>query len=556
MTKIKLHILGLAALGAMGLSSCNDFLDTLPDSRAEIETTDKALSLLVSAYPDHDYNVFCEFMSDNVDDLGEDVTYTARYVEQVYYWKDVVETNNGSPENFWSTSYGCIAAANQAIQSMEAIEAKSGTTRQLEAALAEARLCRAYNHFMLLNVFALNYNKATNDKTPGITLMTKPETTLNPKYDRNTIAECYDFIQKEIEEALPNITDEFLEVPKYHFNPSAAYAFACRFYLYTEQWEKAVDAANHVLGGNPKTLLRDNQAAGQMTQTATAISQHYVDPTLNCNLLLTTGYSNAGQAFLNYTTWKRFSHAPYLDQNETASAQHPWGTATYNQKIHVYNSGLAHYNIFWRMPNFFEYTDPVAGTGYRHSVFVNFTTDEALLNRAEAYIMLKRYQEAVDDINLWLNNVASATTKGNITPDKVQAFYNSIKYCEPMESTTKKHLHPAFAIDEEGSMQESMLQCVLNARRIETLHTGLRWFDVKRYGIEICRRIMDSGGDPMTLVDELKVDDPRRAVQIPQKVRLAGYEANPRVKVNNALESIYDEPDEQPETLPVAPWQK
>ena len=97
-----------------------------------------------------------------------------------------------------------------------------------------------------------------------------------------------------------------------------------------------------------------------------------------------------------------------------------------------------------------------------------------------------------------------------------------------MASTVKKHLHPAFAIDAEGSVQETMLQCVLGFRRMETLHQGLRWFDVKRYGIEIVRRTMGADGKPATLTDVLKKDDNRRAVQIPLDIRQAGVEANPR----------------------------
>jgi hypothetical protein len=73
-----------------------------------------------------------------------------------------------------------------------------------------------------------------------------------------------------------------------------------------------------------------------------------------------------------------------------------------------------------------------------------------------------------------------------------------------------------------------MLQAVLGFRRIETLQTGLRWFDIKRYGIEIVRRVIGADGKPAKLVDVLKVNDPRRAVQIPSKVVAAGLEANPR----------------------------
>lgn len=93
-------------------------------------------------------------------------------------------------------------------------------------------------------------------------------------------------------------------------------------------------------------------------------------------------------------------------------------------------------------------------------------------------------------------------------------------------------MHPSFTIDAEGSVQESMLQLVLGIRRIETLHEGLRWFDVKRYGINIVRRTMGADGSPALVTDSLTTADPRRAVQLPTKVIQAGMKANPRANNN------------------------
>ena len=119
-----------------------------------------------------------------------------------------------------------------------------------------------------------------------------------------------------------------------------------------------------------------------------------------------------------------------------------------------------------------------------------------------------------------------------LTPDQIVEFYNSADYSysdeRGIESTIKKHLHPKFDIGQEGDMKEAMLQCVLGFRRIETLQTGMRWYDVKRYGIEIIRRVIDEKGVPETVTDVLKQDDPRRAVQIPLRARAAGVEPNPR----------------------------
>ena len=112
------------------------------------------------------------------------------------------------------------------------------------------------------------------------------------------------------------------------------------------------------------------------------------------------------------------------------------------------------------------------------------------------------------------------------------AFYKDKPYsyedAKGLQGTLKKHLNPAFAIDAEGSTQECMLQCMLGFRRMETLHHGLRWFDIKRYGSEIPRRLMNANNQPEERTDVLKIDDKRRAVQIPQDVRDAGLEPNPR----------------------------
>jgi hypothetical protein len=75
--------------------------------------------------------------------------------------------------------------------------------------------------------------------------------------------------------------------------------------------------------------------------------------------------------------------------------------------------------------------------------------------------------------------------------------------------------------------QESFLHCILHLRRIELLYEGLRWFDVKRYGIEITRRTIDANLN-VREVDKLAVDDPRRAIQLPADVITAGLTPNPR----------------------------
>mgnify|MGYP001521590229 FL=1 len=146
-----------------------------------------------------------------------------------------------------------------------------------------------------------------------------------------------------------------------------------------------------------------------------------------------------------------------------------------------------------------------------------------LLARAEAYILLKEYDKALADLQTWVNNTINGPY--TLTKEAIENWVASYEYYTPNAPTPKKKLNPEFTIEE--GQQEAYLQFLLYARRYETLFTGLRWFDIKRYGIEIYRRTMQSG-KPVTIGDMLKVRDNRCALQIPTDVISAGITPNPR----------------------------
>lgn len=517
------------ALSALALTSCDDFLDTMPDNRATLDSTEKIKNILVSAYPDSDYAYLAELSSDNMDDAGPSVSFTTYWLEDTYAWKDEIESDNESAEHFWETSYSGIANANQALLAIE--EAGGADASQMLSELkGEALMCRAYNHFMLAQIFCKHWTQnAASDL--GLPYMTHAETTLKPEYTRGNLADFYAEIEADLIEGLQRVGDSYYDVPKYHFNQRAAWAFATRYYLYTEQWQKAVDAAGKCLGSQPKSMLRDYLGISLMAQTTDAICNEYINPSSNANLLLVTAYSSLGLTFGDYKTNNRIHHGKYLAQNEDMQAANIWGgpSLIYNGP-RVYPGTNIMRTIFWKYPYLMEYTDIVAGIGYYRTVMPILTTDETLLNRAEAYIMLREYDKAAADLTTWMQNFTSSTKV--LTPEEITTFYKGKEYCydDPtgMSSTIKKHLNPSFAIDGEGTTQECMLQCMLGFRRLETMHQGLRWFDIKRYGIEIPRRLLNSAGEPEKKTDFLGKDDLRRAIQIPQKVRDAGLQGNPR----------------------------
>lgn len=518
------------ALAAMSLSSCSDMLDTMPDNRTVLDTEEKVADLLTASYPGTTNILLTELMSDNSDYFGKRNQWGDLAGDQMYFWQDFTESSNDSPERVWMDNNKCIAQANQAIEAIE--EMGGATTSALTNSYGEALLIRAYNSFLLANVFCMPYNSKTSDKDPGI-YYSKQVEKLDAPSPRGTVADVYANIAADIEKGIPMITDNY-KVAKYHFNKRAAYAFAARFYLYYEKWDKAVEYANKLIGSSASGQLRDYAALSALpfsdSETVNKVCEAYCSAEANCNLLITAPVTEAGMALGAWKTYMRYAHNNYLADTETINAVGDLFGGSPVLRSFTMRSADADGVFFPKLPREIEWTDQVAGTGYLHTLNVEFTVDETLLVRAEALIMLGRYAEAAADLTAWVRNYYR--TSANLTPENIKATFDKIAYSyadkDRFVGTAKKHLHPAFTIDAEGSVQESMLQCVLAFRRIETLHQGLRWFDVKRYNIEIPRREIGKNGRPSKNTDWLKQNDPRQAVQMPISILAAGIEPNPR----------------------------
>ena len=86
----------------------------------------------------------------------------------------------------------------------------------------------------------------------------------------------------------------------------------------------------------------------------------------------------------------------------------------YGWKLRTWVYGSGRY-LLPRVPYLFEYSDPVQAIGFTHSLFVVASGDEALLNRAEAYIMKKDYPAALADMNMWAQNQLTASYYKGLT---------------------------------------------------------------------------------------------------------------------------------------------
>lgn len=515
------------------LASCSDQLDTLPDNRTTLDTPKKIAGLLVTAYPDRTPTLFNEWMSDNTDYMGAQNSQGNRGGDQYFFWQEQTEGGNDSPEQVWMLYYEGVYKANEALA---AIEEQGGPKNDiLRNSKGEALLIRAYDHFILANEFCRPYNGKTSTKDAGLYYATgiADFSAAAEQSNRGTVADVYAKIAADIEAGIPLLNDTY-EVPKYHFNKQAAYAFATRFYLYYEKWEKAKEYADKLLGSNPAASLRDYRALQAMplskSEQAVKIAEAYCSASADCNLLVQTSVSNAGMALAPWLISKRYTLTNYLAETEMFLSNNIWGTSSnLIWKPFTVNQGESNFALLMKLPREFEVINTTTGTGFLHTLNVDFTMDEALLNRAEAEIMLGQNDAACADMTIWMKNFFN--TNVTLTPTSVQTYFKTVPYAyadaAKMVPSFKKHISPRFTIDAEGSVQESLLQCLLNFRRIETVHQGMRWMDIRRYNIEIPRRLIGANGKPSKNLDWLEKDDPRQVVQIPQSIREAGVAGNP-----------------------------
>ncbi len=522
--KIKQYTAAVAVLAlSLGLGSCNDFLSTLPDNRAEVDSPEDIRKLLITAYPDRSDALVAEYSSDNVQENMDATNFTSLFLDQIFAWDDITELENESSTRLWETYYRMIATANTALRIID----EQGNPASLAPHRGEALLIRAYGHFKLVSLFSEAYDPATAAQKLGVVYMLRPETTLNPRYERADLETCYAGIQADLEEGLPLIRDSYYpQSAKFHFNRKAAYALATRFYLYARQWAKAEQAANEVLGTSPASILRDYSQITILPDGGDGFEKRslkWVDHTNANNLLLVSAYSSLGLYNGFYTAGSRYFHQPIISQRETFQAQGAWGTNQDGFKLGAVTLQEPYRKVL--MPKFpaqFEYTDRVAGIGFRRSTSVELTTDETILSRAEAKVMQNNFAGALEDLNIYLGNLLS--TPKTLTDEMITTWNANTAYHTPTAPTPRKHLHPSnLTLTEQ---QERYLQVILHLRRIETVHTGLRWFDVKRYGIEITRTQVVGGTSIRATSNVLTPDDKRRALEIPLEAISAGLKAS------------------------------
>ena len=543
----------MSALAALALSSCSDsFLDHPADNRTEIDSEDKVIKLLSSSYPTANYMWVCELSSDNFIDnqaphlptktwdpqILSHYNYSSydRADDQLFRFEPATMATFGDydqPGQIWEGFYNSVASCNAALKAIDEIAASKGMTAKLKAARAEALLIRAYDHFCLVNVFCQPYKDPEASKNDiGIPYVTEVEDVVQKEYPRGNVADVYTKIQADLEAGIADLDEQIFALPKWHFNLNAAHAFAARFFLFKRDYQKVIDHANFVLGTDNTTLLNmmmDYSALADASYSSD-FANVWQNPSQNNNLMLITTGSLMQRRSLGY----RYSCAGpaarevFLISSGTHAFWRSYYICPLTAVSGMFGSSSSDYGYFsGKICEQFEYSDKIAGIGYPHIIHRAFTANALLLERAEAKIMLKQYDAACEDLCAYWNNSFEKFPEADhtfyesyvnvATKQIIENWYSDASHsnCFPNWDFTQK-VSSSFVIPAEAT---PYMNCLNELRRWETSFEGLRFFDLKRWGIEY-KHVYNVTADETTLT----VNDPRRAIEVPWEVISAGLE--------------------------------
>ena len=196
------------------LSSCDDELDITPKGKTTLETISDLESLLNQEWtleknPATDLLMVCN----EAEGFALNVPGTmGRKNSLVYAYLTYDESVDRAAVNVndyrYEQAYKYINYMNVVISKMPGV---SGDEKKKTQCIAEARIMRAYLHWLLVNIYAKQYDESYADTEGGIIYVdntdvsgTKPKLTLKETYKR-ILEDCSDEVISQLPEHEPNV---------------------------------------------------------------------------------------------------------------------------------------------------------------------------------------------------------------------------------------------------------------------------------------------------------------------------------------------------------------
>ena len=415
----------LPVLLILGLAACENYVDITPTGKKTVDSTDTYYELV--ALPNRCYypSAFA-LLSDNVWSKESNII-----GKEYLSWDGINMTFNEdayrkdlSDNNLYANCYEYILRSNIVISLVDYSTGDKGTK---ELAKAEAKIMRAWDHFILVNTFAKSYNPETAATDGGVAVVREYNLEATPT--KATVAEVYDFIIKDIEDALPYLQEEPVNV--YHPSKAFGYALAARVYLFHRDWKKAEDAAE-------ESLKRNNSLID------------YIALEDEGGPMKVSTYAKGGNPeVLNYAYMGGVTENPAFTYGMISP-----------ELVQLFGTNDGRMNLFFKTTGNLEYYfDEGSGAAFWNTslTYAKFQYMAVGMRTAEVYRIL-----------------AEAKPRQNALSGAV----------EVLNQLREKRIKGTEAVLPEPATQREMMQEIINERRKELLFGFSRFWDLKRFNTE------------------------------------------------------------------------
>ena len=166
---------------SVALTSCDSYIDITPKGAITVDSVSQYYELII--YPMRCYNVSSFYM------LSDDA-----WAKESNIINEQAERTILADNNLYTNIYAYIMRENLVIDHIDKVEGNAGLKT---LAKAEARVLRAWDHFVAVNLYAKSYTPATAAQDGGVCIMDHYDLEAVPS--KSSVADVYSFIISELE---------------------------------------------------------------------------------------------------------------------------------------------------------------------------------------------------------------------------------------------------------------------------------------------------------------------------------------------------------------------
>lgn len=455
----------------LSFASCGDFLDYKDKDKVIPAELAQYSELVVGELTQKSAGTTCHnlwIMSDDFgtyvpDWIGDLTVDDRREYQNWYFWaKESQITYDGSEriDPAWEHFYHKILMCNIIERDVNAFEDDlEGVKYRL---LGEVQAIRAISYWYLVNMYGEPWRSAEQAKTAmGVPI--NRETSIKDKlYTRSSLAEVYTLIEEDLNNALKNLDKGEQKNTIFRPNQDWVRLFLSRVYLDQRRYEDVITVCNELL----RQTIREITPWTEMLNYVGSSEKpwiHKKNKSMIFSWLPRDSYPGNSSISRN---------ARYAPAEELVASMDSKDIRSY-------------VNVTWD-GNKTQINKYMAGQSGCESM--NYRVEEVYLNRAEAYIELGKWELGMKDVNkVYIQRIEGG--KGELSATDVETAREQFR----------------------------------GEKRREFCFEDMRWFDIRRWGLEVKHKYYNFSMDKTYVTYILEAESPNYVLPLPLDIQRRNF---------------------------------